>query len=255
MIVGFVVTARMKSTRLEKKATLEIYNRPLISWMIDRIKLCDDLDHIIIATSTNPQDNVLEDIARKENIECFRGSEDDVAARLYEAAVKYKLDFFVNITADCPLFSYDYVDELISHYKNTQADLITSKKLPHGLYIYGVKTEALGKVIELKKVTNTEVWGAFFYDRPDLFNVIDLPLPDSLSRSNYRLTIDYPEDFDFFKKLFELLGKDTYKKTTQEIIDCLDQHPETAEINWKCEELYQKKWDQQRDEMTNSSSD
>jgi len=252
MKIGFIITARMKSTRLEKKATLEIYNRPLISWMIDRIKLCSSLDNIVVATSTNPQDDVLESIAKHEEIKIFRGSEDDVVERLYLAAKHFQLDFFVNITADCPLFSFDYVDQLVAHYKSTQADLITSKKLPHGLYIYGVKTEALKKVIELKKVSNTEVWGAFFYDRPDLFSVEDLPLSDAIQRKNYRLTIDYPEDFTFFQRLFELLGKDTYSKTTQEIIDCLDKHPEVAEINWKCEELYQKKWDQQRDEMKKS---
>ncbi len=71
MKVGFLITGRMKSTRLPLKLTLKIQNREIIALMIDRLKLCRSLDEIIIATSTNPQDEVLCQIAEREQVSCF----------------------------------------------------------------------------------------------------------------------------------------------------------------------------------------
>ena len=82
MKIGFLITARMKSTRLPLKLTLKIHDREIIALMIDRLKLCNCVDEIIIATSTNSQDDVLCQIAQREHVKCFRGSEADVLERL-----------------------------------------------------------------------------------------------------------------------------------------------------------------------------
>lgn len=245
MKIGFIITARMKSSRLKKKATLKIFDRELIAWMLDRAKLSNAVDEIIIATSTNPQDDILEEIAVRESVDVYRGSEEDVIKRLFEAAQKFKLDFFINITADCPLFGFDYFEDIIAYFKKTNADLITSTDLPHGFFIYGLKTSALSQIIEDKKIDDTEVWGALF--KNGKYNVKELPVDKSLIRENYRLTVDYPEDFSFFEKVFEGLGKDVYKATTTELIEFLDNHPEIVEINQKCREMYKKKWTEQEE--------
>ena len=158
MRVGFLITARMKSTRLPKKLTLEINRRQIIRWMIDSIKLSTFIDDIIICTSINPQDNILEEIADNENILVFRGSENDVIQRLYEASKYFNLDYSLNITADCPLVSLEYMNRIIDNYKERQVDLIRALDLPHGFYSYGLKIEAMKKVCKIKKGTNTEVW-------------------------------------------------------------------------------------------------
>jgi spore coat polysaccharide biosynthesis protein SpsF len=245
MKTGFLITARMKSTRLPKKLILKIYDREIIAWLIDRLKQCQSLNEIVIATSSNPQDNILCQIAKRENVKCFKGSEDDVLERLYMAAKNYELDYIINITADCPLVSFDFVDQVITTYEETNADLITTFKLPHGFYIYGIKIAALEKVLEIKDEVDTEIWGAYFTET-GLFNVVEMDIPLYLQRKKYRLTLDYPEDFDFFKEVFSGLGKETYKKSTKEIIEFLDNHPEIVAINSHCEELYQKRYDQQR---------
>ena len=242
MKVGFLITARMKSIRLPKKLTLKINGREIISLMIDRLKLCKFMDEIVIATSTNSQDDILLEIAKRENVKCFRGSEEDVLERLYLAARKYKLDYIINITADCPLVAIDFIEKVIDKYKETKADLITSFNLPHGFYFYGIKPEALKKALKIKKGTDTEVWGRYFTDT-GLFKVIDLKFPKDFQRKNYRLTMDYPEDYDFFKVLFDKLGGETYKKSTKQIIEFLDRHPEIVNINEHCEEKYKEKWE------------
>lgn len=235
----------MKSSRLKKKATLKILDRELIAWMLDRAKLSNAVSNIIVATSTNPQDDILEEIAIRESVDFYRGSEEDVIERLYEAAKKFELDFFINITADCPLFGFDYFEEVISYFKKTKADLITSTDLPHGFFIYGLKTNALKQVIKNKKTNETEVWGSLF--NGDKFDVKELPVDKNLIRENFRLTVDYPEDFTFFEKVFEGLGEDTFKKTTLEIITFLDAHPEIVAINQECRDMYKKKWTEQQE--------
>lgn len=244
MRIGFLITARMKSTRLPKKITLEIFNKEMITWLLDRAKLSKVLDEIIIATSTNPQDQILCDIAKREGVQCFKGSEDDVLDRLYHAAIHYNLDYILNITADNPLVSYDFFEEAVEFYKETNADLITNDSLPHGFFFYGIKIEALKQVLEMKDNTDTEVWGPYFKETGK-FNHLVMDIPKEYHRSNYRLTLDYPEDFEFFKALFEGIGLDTYKTPTIEIIKYLDEHPEIVKINQGCRELYQTRLDSQ----------
>ncbi|MBT6230687.1 MAG: NTP transferase domain-containing protein, partial [Candidatus Scalindua sp.] len=173
MKVGYLVTGRLKSTRLPRKLLLEIKGKPIISHMIDRLKLANKVDEIIICTSINKQDKPLGGIAKENNIQCYFGDPDDVLVRLLGAADEFELDYILNITADCPFVDPDYADRIVEKYIETGADLIRQFDLPHGTFSYGIKVEALRKVVELKDSTDTEVWGRYFTDT-GLFNVLDL---------------------------------------------------------------------------------
>lgn len=244
MKIGFLITGRMKSTRLPKKLTLKINDREIIRHMIDRLKESDILDEIIICTSTNPQDQILARIAKEENIQCFLGDEDDVIQRLYDASKKFNLDYALNITADCPLVSIEYIDKIVDTYKESNADFIRTLDLPHGFFSYGIKVDAMKKVCEIKKSNDTEVWGRYLTDT-GLFKVVDIEIPQELQRKDYRLTLDYPEDFEFFKKIYAHFGADTYKTSMYDIIKYLDENPEVVKINAHCRELYKKRYDSQ----------
>jgi len=244
MKIGYLITARMKSTRLKHKLTLEINGRQIIRWMIDRLKLAKSIDEIIICTSTNPQDDILVQIAFEEGIKIFRGHEEDVIQRLYDAAIENKLDYALNITADCPLVSIEYIEKIIEEYKNNNADLVRTLDLPHGFYSYGLKVEALKRVCELKNGTDTEVWGRYFTDT-GLFNVVDLEIPTELIRNDFRLTLDYPQDFDFFNAIYSHFGNATYSVGISEIIQFLDDNPEIVSINKDLKKSYKERWDSQ----------
>ncbi len=244
MRTGYLITGRMKSTRLPHKLMLKVNHREIIRWMIDRIKTAKYIDEIIICTSENPQDDVLEDIANEEGIKIFRGHEEDVIQRLYDASVSFQLDYALNITADCPLVSTEYIEVIIEKYKRAQHDLIRTLDLPHGFFSYGLKIEAMKKVCEIKESATTEVWGKYFTDT-GLFNVFDVEIPDELVRRDYRLTIDYPEDLIFFEKIYNHFGLDTYKTRIRDIIDFLDHNPEIVNINKHLKQSYQKRWENQ----------
>ncbi len=244
--IGFIITGRMKSTRLKKKLTLKILDREVIAWMIDRAKLYFKDAEIVIATSENPQDDILEEIAKRENIKVFRGHEEDVVLRLYNAAKDNGFDYFINITADCPLFGFDYIDSIYKLLVDKKADLVTSLDLPHGIFTYGIRTKAFEKVIAMKQTDNTEVWGDYFYKNPDIFKVETLNVSKQEIRADYRLTLDYPEDFDFFEAVYNHFGKETYKISSNELVAFLDKNPQIVALNKDCKQLYTKRWDAQR---------
>jgi spore coat polysaccharide biosynthesis protein SpsF (cytidylyltransferase family) len=81
----------------------------------------------------------------------------------------------------------------------------------------------------------------YYFLKTDLFKVVPLDVDESLLRPDYRFALDYPEDFEFLKAVYEGIGMDTYKKTTKEIIDFVDAHPELAAINKDCNKKMQER--------------
>jgi len=242
MKVGYLITGRLKSTRLPKKLLLEIKGKPIISHMIDRLKLAKKVDEIIICSSTSNQDAPLANIAKQNGIKYFFGDPNDVLVRLLGAVDKFNLDYVLNITADCPFVDPCYADKIVDKYIETNADLIRQFDLPHGAFSYGIKVDALREVVKLKNSTDTEVWGRYFVDT-GLFNVLDLDVENEKhKRPGLRMTLDYQEDFEFFQKIFnELYVKDKVFSLT-EILDLLDRKPKIIDINKDCTNKFKKRF-------------
>ena len=242
MKTGFLITARLKSTRLPLKLLQMVENRPIFAHMLDRLKLAKRVDQIIVCTSTNPQDDPLTELAEAEGVAWFRGDEDDVVKRLSDAATAFDLDYILSITADCPFCDPEYADRIVEAYLETNADLIRALTLPHGAFSYGVKPEAYRKIVEIKDQTNTEVWGRYFTDT-DLFEVYDLPIENELHRQpGLRMTLDYPADLEFFRAVFAALYRPGEVFTLDEILRFLRDHPEIVAINKDCAAAFQKRW-------------
>jgi len=245
MKVGYLITARLKSTRLPMKLMQTACGRPILAHMLDRLKLCQRVDEIIVCTSTNPQDTPLVDLALSEGVQYFCGDEDDVIKRLYDAAVEFGIDYILNITADCPFVDPVYADRIVNTFEATNADLIRAFDLPHGAYSYGIKFESLKRVIEIKDDKNTEVWGRYFTDT-DLFEIFDLPIDNPLHRQpGLRMTLDYPEDLEFFKTIFEQLYEPGKVFSLDDILHFLGKHPEVVEINRDCARAFKKRVEKQ----------
>jgi spore coat polysaccharide biosynthesis protein SpsF len=233
------ITARTKSTRLPKKVLLEIKGKKIIEHLIERLKLAKKPDLIVLCTSTNPNDTVLIDIAKKNGIEFFAGSEDDVLDRFSKAADLFGVDFISVTWGDEPLCDPEYIDKTIDLYKKTNADLIKCNELPLGTFNYGVKVAAIKKICEMKAENDTEVWGAYF-DNNKLFKTEFLKIDDEdLKKPETRMTIDYPEDFEFMKKIFDELYEDGKVFSLKDAMLLLKKRPDLMDINKKFQELYE----------------
>ena len=247
MKVGFLVTARLKSTRLPEKLLKEICGRPILAHMLDRIKVAKQVSQIVICTSTNPQDDRLVKLAAGEGVSYFRGDEDDVLKRLSDGATAFGVDFILSATADCPFVDPFYADKVVAAFEHTHADLIRALDLPHGAYCYGIKASALRKALEIKDSKDTEVWERYFTDT-DLFEVYDLPIRNSLHKNpNLRMTLDYPEDLEFFRAVFAHLHRPGRVFSLDEILRFLRKHPEVVAINRDCEARYLERVSKQSD--------
>ena len=116
MKAAILITARLKSSRLPMKVIKPISGVPMIIHMLDRLKLAKTPAKIIVCTSTLEQDDPLEQIAKEQRVECYRGDPDDVILRLTTAAKLYNVETVINCTADNPFVDPIYIDKLYQHH-------------------------------------------------------------------------------------------------------------------------------------------
>ena len=245
MKTAFLITARLKSTRLPKKILLKVRGKPIIVHMLDRLKCAEAINKIIICTSTNPQDDPLEEIALQENVFCFRGSEDDVLLRLFEAAKIHNLSFFANITADCPLIDTHLVDRAVMAFSKTDSDLTKydnrNGDLPFDCYV--IRTRALKKIIQNKIETDTEVWLKHFLS-DNTIKIQTIEAEQKYKHAFLKTSIDYPEDYKFIKRVFSELYDSDNLFSLLDVIKLVKEDPTILEIN--ATENHLKRWKNHR---------
>lgn len=233
---GFLITARLKSSRLPLKLLKEINDIPVIEHVIQRIKQIDDFGTIVLCTSTNPNDKPLVDVSVSNDIYYFNGDEEDVLSRLLTAAKLYNLDYIVGITGENPLFSLEYTREIIQKINsNEDYDFIYPKGLPIGCATYAIKTKALETVCAVKNVVDTEIWG-YLINRPELFHIDLFDVAPDYHWPDLRITIDYPEDFEFVSTIFQQLSAEE-RLDLKQVLSFLKEHPEIVAIHHNRKQL------------------
>lgn len=232
MKVGLLITARLKSTRLPFKLLKDLNGYSIIEHVIHRSKAIPNVDKIVLCTSTNRQDEPLAEIALKNNIFYYLGSEEDVLQRLSDAADFFGLDYILSITGENPIFSTDYASRVIDILTEQQADFVYIDGLPVGCAVYGLKSKALKLVCQIKKEVDTEIWGPLI-NRSDIFNVVKIEADKGLNIDNLRLTNDYPEDFQMMTKIFNQFP---YKSqpSLESVIQLLNERQDILAINKNC---------------------
>lgn len=225
------ITVRMKSTRLPKKVLLPIKGKKYIDHMIDRLKLAKKPSEIIICTSTLKEDDILIDIAEENGIKYYRGHPDDVMLRLYNGAKEIGADVIVSTTGDNAFTDPIIMDEMIKFFKEKNADYVFCKDLPIGIQSYIIRLSIMKDAIERKDDVDTEIWGGYL-NQPDRYRVFEYKVNDPLlNHPEWRLTLDYPEDYEFFKKIFDELYREDEIFSFKEIMKLLKEKSEIIQIN------------------------
>jgi len=235
MKIGFLITARLKSSRLPFKVLMNLDGKTVIERIIDRAKMVQNISEIVICTSTNPQDKPLVDIAKKNDVFYFNGHEDDVLNRLLIASKLFDLDYFVGITADNPLFTIHYSNLITDIIKKEKIDYVKIKGLPLGVATYGIKVKALETVCRIKEIVDTEIWG-YLIDRPEIFDVKKIEVKSDYKKPDIRLTLDYIEDYDLINNIYSNIG---FKNVINfyDVVKYLNNNPKIARINKDCEQI------------------
>lgn len=215
MKIGFLITARLKSTRLKLKLLKYLNGYTVIERIIQRAKKIKGCSDIVLCTSTLNQDLPLVRIAKENNIYYFNGSEEDVLQRLLNTAELFKMDYFVGITADNPLFSIHHANMISNIIKsNRTLDYVYTVGMPIGVNIYGMKVKALKLVCSIKQEVDTEIWGNLI-NQPRIFKIKKIKAEKKFVNKNYRMTLDEYRDYIFFSKLYKMFPKES-------VIDVLD---------------------------------
>lgn len=234
MKIGFLITARLKSSRLPLKLLLDLNGKTVFERVVERCKKVSNIDEIILCTSTNPQDKPLVEAALRNNIYYYLGNEADVLQRLSDAATFFDLDYIVNITGENPLFSIYHANIVVNLAKMEKYDFINLKGLPIGCAVYGIRPEALRTVCEVKEEIDTEIWGPLI-NRPDIFKVKEVEVEEYFTRPGLRITTDYPEDYRFISAIYKQFLPGAIPNLS-EVMKTLQEQPQLLEINSKKEQ-------------------
>jgi len=235
MEVLVIIQARMGSKRLPGKIMRKIEGKSVLEHIITSLKFSTEMSKLIVATSSNSEDNVIEDLAAKLNVLCFRGSSLDVLDRFYQCAKKYQGNLIVRITADCPLIEPKIVDSAIKLCKS--GDYNYCSNMIHETYAMGYLVEVITfETLEKLHKNNLDPLSRehIIYDirkHPEKYKIKELILPNNLDRHHWRLTLDYEEDFQLITKIFSYLYKPNSYIKYESVVQLLDNHPELLEIN------------------------
>jgi spore coat polysaccharide biosynthesis protein SpsF len=235
-MTGVIVQARMGSTRLPGKVMMEGAGKPLLHHLLERLSYCRRVDEIMVATTINERDDVIEDFCRSLEIAVYRGSENDVLDRYYQAAKARGITCVVRVTSDCPLIDPDLIDEKISIFLSRldKYDLITNR---HPLtYVDGVDFDLIPfQALETvwrsaREPHQREHVVPFFWESG--MRVHNFEDSRKLFYS-HRWTLDYIEDYELIKSIYAGLYKVNERFTTNDILEYLATRPELSKINAK----------------------
>ena len=230
-----IVQARMGSTRLPGKVLKPVLGKPLLSYLVERLRRVQYIEGIVIATSTNPIDDEIASFCDAHSLHCFRGSEDDVLGRYYAAAEAFDLEVVVRITADCPLIDPKLIDRALfcmrTHYD--ELDYLSNaleRTFPRGMDIEIIRFDALKEAFyHAKEKSEREHVTPFIIKQPGHFKLGNFFQKQDESR--HRLTVDTVEDFTLIRYILEELYPKNSEFDLQDIMRLLDTHKEWEKIN------------------------
>jgi spore coat polysaccharide biosynthesis protein SpsF len=222
-VVGAIIQARMGSSRFAGKVLKDIAGQPMLAWLIARLQLVQELDQIIVATSNLVIDDPLEDFCKAGDIAFYRGSEKDVLGRFLGAAKAFSLDVIVRVCGDAPLTDPDGIRALIADFSKGGSNFVHSRHKagwPVGtaadLMTFNVLAEAASNADHPYQREHVVPWLAEHPEKTAMRLVYGTP---ELLSPVYHLAVDYEEDLDWLKEIFE--SKDVTNPTALTLPDVL----------------------------------
>ena len=223
-----ILQARMSSSRLPGKVLRPLLGEPMIGRQVERLRRSTRLSGLIIATSTDPSDDLIEAYADKIGVDCFRGPLDDVLGRFIGAlAAVGNPKTFVRLTADCPLTDWRLLDACIAAHAAAGADYTynwLNWTYPKGLDVEVCETAALHRADrEGRSAYDREHVTPFIHGHPRLFRLEAVTRDPPL---RYRWTVDTPEDFAFVTAVYAALYPANPAFTSEDVLDWQATHPD-----------------------------
>jgi spore coat polysaccharide biosynthesis protein SpsF (cytidylyltransferase family) len=232
-VILAILQARVSSSRLPGKVLKPILGKPMLFLQIERVMRCRPIDLLVVATSTDPSDDILAQQCAERGVLIYRGNLSDVLDRFLGAAQKYQPDAIVRLTGDCPLADWEVIDLTISTFLDGGYDYLSNTNppsYPDGLDVEIISYRALTEAAsEARLPSEREHVTQFVRNRPDRFRIGSVKRQVDLS--SLRWTVDQPEDFEFVRAVYEELYPSKHDFSTPDILALLERRPELRLIN------------------------
>jgi spore coat polysaccharide biosynthesis protein SpsF len=227
-----IIQARTGSTRLPGKVLLPLLGRPILSLVVERAARAGLVDEVVVATTVDPSDDAIVDLAAREGWAVERGSDADVLDRYAQAARAHQADIVVRITSDCPLIDPTLIDRTIEAFVDGNADYASNslepRTFPRGLDVEVVARAALERAWrEDDDVGLREHVTPYIYSHPDRFRLVGVTSPNDLS--GHRWCVDVPEDYALVGRIYDALGRDDFG--WRDALAIVEAHPDWSELN------------------------
>jgi spore coat polysaccharide biosynthesis protein SpsF len=237
MNIAVIIQARFGSTRLPGKIVKLISGKPLLWHVWNRLTHSKMINDIIIATTTNSEDDQIESFCTENNIHFNRGSVEDVLSRYYETAIIFNVDIIIRITSDCPVIDPVILDDMInffivenSKYKLDYLSNTFERTFPRGLDVEIFSFESLQKSFtEAKEMYEREHVTPYIYKHPEIFTIKNFF--NEKDYSFHRWTVDTIDDLELIKEIYNSLYDENNIFLTKDILRLFDIRPELIKIN------------------------
>ena len=207
--------------------------------MLERVLAANTPSAVVVATTRDRADDVIETVAKEAGVACFRGHSTDLLDRHYSAGIAFRADVVVKIPSDCPIIDPAVIDRVIGYHTADAngADFVSNlhpATYPDGNDVevipFGVLETAW---IEATEEHEREHTTPFIWERPDRFRIHHLAWESGLDYSStHRWTIDYLEDYQFLAAVYEALWTETRPIfSLLDVLSLLEARPDIAALN------------------------
>lgn len=231
MKTAIFITIRKDSSRLPNKAVRSLLDQPIMQLVVKRAKLAKKFDDVIVCTTTRKIDDEIEELALQNGAKVYRGSLNDKLDRWNNAAKKYDVDYIVTFDGDDLFCDPELLDIGAMQIQSGKCDFIEAPQgLICGAFTYAFTAKALDEVCSIKGSDDTEMMWTYFKDT-GRFKCGVLENVDNIFIKNYRMTLDYPEDYEFFERIFDHFQCFENDIPLRQIINYLVENPDIPQIN------------------------
>ena len=232
MKVILVIQARMGSTRLPGKVLKDLCGRTVLERVVERCRDIRNIDEIVVATSTNPNDAMIVDQCEVLGVSTSLGSEKDVLDRFYQTATRFDADAIVRVTCDCPLIDPGVSSQVIDLFLNENLDYASNvepRSFPQGLDTEIVTLQALETARQnARRDYERAHVTTYIREQPDRFKSGSLTFHSDFS--HLRWTLDTPDDLRLIRSIYKGLD-DTSQFTWLDVLALIERKPQLVHVN------------------------
>lgn len=236
MKIVATIEARMTSSRLPGKVLLPVDGKPMLGYLLARLRRVPSLHEIVVATTVNETDQVIADYAKEQKVRVFRGSEEDVMSRVIGAAESAGADVVVEITGDCPLIDPAVVEKTIQAFLGSAFDYAYNgivRSYPLGMESQVFRLSTLKRSFAMTEhPLDREHVTRHIRLHPELFSQLNVTSDPEEHWPDLGLTLDEPKDYELIQRIIAHFGDGNPNFTCADVVRLLrDIHPEWVAVN------------------------